>query len=121
MRLIDADALNKALHGILIEFVKHPTFLRSDIEEGIDRGISAAMQAINDAPTINATIRKPRESRRKLPCMCGCKHIGIWMGATTYQCKCDDCDREGPVTNTEIGAIRAWNDMIKEEIKNAVD
>ncbi len=114
MRLIDADVPKETLRGILTELVKHPTFLRSDIEEGINRGIGAAMQAIDEAPTINATIRKPRESRRKLPCTCGCKHINVWCGAKTYQCKCDDCDREGPVETTEIGAIRGWNKLIEE-------
>lgn len=54
MRLIDADALNETLRGILREFVKHPYFLRSDIEEGIDRGVGAAMQAIDDASTVDA-------------------------------------------------------------------
>lgn len=54
MRLIDADALKETLRGIRTEFVKHPTFLRSDIEEGIDRGVCAAIQAIDEAPTIDA-------------------------------------------------------------------
>lgn len=54
MRLIDGDALEETLRGIRTEFVKHPTFLRSAIEEGIDRGVGAAVQAINDASTIDA-------------------------------------------------------------------
>ena len=54
MRLIDADAPKETLRRIRTELVKHPTFLRSDIEEGIDKGIGAAMQAIDDAPTIDA-------------------------------------------------------------------
>lgn len=53
MRLIDGDALIEALHGIRTEFVKHPTFLRSDIEEGIDRGVGAAVQAIMEQPTVD--------------------------------------------------------------------
>lgn len=52
MRLIDADMLKEILHSKRIEFVKHPTFVRSDMEEGIDRGIGYALLAINDAPTI---------------------------------------------------------------------
>lgn len=54
MRLIDADMLIEALRGIRTEFVKHPTFLRSDIEEGIDRGVGDAMQAIMEQPTVDA-------------------------------------------------------------------
>lgn len=114
MRLIDADALKETLRGILVELVKHPTFRKSYIEEGISRGVGAAMKAIDDAPTINATIRKPRESRRKLPCTCGCKHISMWYGANTNQCICDDCGKQGPKTTTEIGAIRGWNKLIEE-------
>lgn len=54
MRLIDADVQKEILHGKRIEFVKHPTFVRSDMEEGIDRGIGCALLAINDAPTVDA-------------------------------------------------------------------
>ena len=52
MRLIDADALIEILRNKRLELVKHPTFVRSDMEEGIDRGISCAFLAINDAPTV---------------------------------------------------------------------
>lgn len=54
MRLIDADALKEILRGKLIEFVKHPTFIRSDMEEGIDRGIGCALLAIDEIPTVDA-------------------------------------------------------------------
>ena len=54
MRLIDADALKEILRGKLIEFVKHPTFIRSDMEEGIDRGIGCALLAIDEMPTVDA-------------------------------------------------------------------
>lgn len=73
-----------------------------------------AMNLVDEAPTINAMIRKPRESRRKLPCTCGCKHINVWCGAKTYQCRCDDCGKRGPTTFAEIDAIRGWNKLIEE-------
>ena len=54
MRMIDGDVLKEILRGKLIEFVKHPTFVRSDMEEGIDRGIGCALLAIDEMPTVDA-------------------------------------------------------------------
>lgn len=53
-RLIDVDALKEILRNKLIELVKHPTFIRSDMEEGIDRGIGCALLAIDEMPTVDA-------------------------------------------------------------------
>ena len=96
MRLIDADEL---LNNTIYNPFHAPYITKQDV--------------IN-APTINATIRKPRESRRKLPCTCGCKHIGMWIGAHTNQCRCDNCGKQGPTATTEIDAIRGWNKLIEE-------
>jgi hypothetical protein len=76
MRPIDADALKEILRYKLIEFVKHPTFVRSDMEEGIDRGISCALMAINDAPTIQPdaprvmTLKEVLRSSQKIGVPC---------------------------------------------------
>lgn len=105
MRLIDADYVLNAL-GIFND--------RENGNEHFLNGIETAMEIIEQAPTINATIRKPRESRRKLPCTCGNKHISMWYGFHTNQCICDDCGKQGPKTFTEIDAIRGWNKLIEE-------
>ena len=61
MRLIDADYLKEAL-GIFNDVNNgDPHFLN---------GIETAREIIDNAPTIDAVIRK-RESRKMLPCMCG--------------------------------------------------
>ena len=54
MRLIDADALIEALRAKEYETVKHPTFLRSEFEEGFCRGINIAKEVIKSAPAIEA-------------------------------------------------------------------
>ena len=105
MRLIDADYVLNAL-GIFND--------RVNGNEHFFNGIETAREIIEQAPTINATIRKTRESRRKLPCTCGCKRINVWFETKTYQCKCDDCGREGPVATKEIDAIQGWNKLIEE-------
>lgn len=96
MRLIDGDVLIEALCGIRTEFVKHPTFLRSDIEEGIDRGVGAAVQAINDASTIDAVpvVRckdcKWRKEEWKLDGNCWCGMFDRYTRETFF---CADGDR----------------------------
>ena len=102
MGLIDGDEL---LNSTIYNPLHAPYITKQDV----------------NAPTIKATVRKPHESRRKLPCTCGCKRISIWYGSDYCMCVCDKCMRDGMREKTEIGAIRAWNDMIREEITNATD
>lgn len=50
-RYIDADALYEILRTEKLKIVKHPTFLRSPVEEGFCRGISTAMRELENATT----------------------------------------------------------------------
>ena len=64
-------------------------------------------------------ISKKRESRVKLPCVCGRKRLETWWGVdngktTKVGIKCPKCEREA-VGDSEISAIKAWNRMIKSE------
>ena len=113
MRLIDADALKEILRYKLIEFVKHPTFVRSDMEEGIDRGISCALLAIDDAPTIQSD--EPRvmtleEAKKAEVCwleQCGYEPFAT-LEASTW-----NPERYGK-------SYRCWNHMPTEEQRKAV-
>lgn len=113
MRLIDADAL--------MERMREQAGCRDcNSYNGVRCRACTWDDAINlvdEAPAVKATAHKPYESRRKLPCMCGCKRINVWCGAKTYQCRCDDCGKQGPVADTEIDAIRAWNKLIEEVLE----
>ena len=61
---------------------------------------------------------KPRESRAKLPCTCGRKRMETWCGWKdghgTYSIKCPNCGRWSDTCDSEIGAIRSWNQKILE-------
>lgn len=63
---------------------------------------------------------KPKESRKKLPCVCGCKAIRSWWHITEHKffCQCDNCERQAPGARAEIKAIRNWNEMIEKEKEN---
>lgn len=68
-------------------------------------------QLLQDALSL---IEQKRESRRRLPCVCGCKYPTLWFNATygTNYYKCDRCGLKSPESETDIGAIREWNNMI---------
>ena len=58
---------------------------------------------------------KPRESRAKLPCVCGRKNKETWYGFDgTVGIYCPNCRRNAK-GNSEIEAIRAWNAFILAE------
>lgn len=68
---------------------------------------------------------KPKESRKKLPCTCGCKTITTWWysgkGNLHYSCQCGNCGKEAEGARYEIQAIRNWNNMIKREVNGSSD
>ena len=104
MRLIDADALKEAL-GIFVN--GDPHFLN---------GIKTAREIIDDAPTIDAVIRK-RESRKMLPCRCGYNKRKHLYGSNGVYLVCKRCEFTVCGKN-EIDAIRNWNKAVS---RNATD
>lgn len=60
---------------------------------------------------------KAKESRKRLPCVCGRKDVPIWFNVKRHNffCRCDNCDKEAIGDRFKIGAIRNWNEMIKKE------
>ena len=61
------------------------------------------------------TRKKPYESRKKLPCpKCGTARPEIGFSVDMTVVRCRNCDLK-VCSKTEIGAIRAWNAMKREE------
>lgn len=66
---------------------------------------------------LNEARPKKRESRARLPCVCGCKRTSIVyrVGVNEGQyLRCDNCGICSPMSETYIGAVRAWNAMINQ-------
>lgn len=58
---------------------------------------------------------KKYESRKLQPCNCGSKKIDRWIGSSgAYYFKCQKCGLESEHCNTDAGARRAWNKLVKE-------
>lgn len=58
------------------------------------------------------------ESRRKLPCPCGKKRLFTVLRKEFpygYYIKCQRCGMKTAVYASEIGAIRAWNEMVRRD------
>ena len=58
---------------------------------------------------------KPRESRKMLPCKCGCKRREHWYGSSydnSEGLKCTKCGFE-VWGNNAIDVIRKWNEAVK--------
>ena len=64
------------------------------------------------------------ESRRKLPCLCGRKHLEICIGYDGYtkyfRIRCPKCGIQTDRCPSEIAAIRAWNRLITETLAKAI-
>ena len=60
---------------------------------------------------------KPKESKKRLPCTCGCGDIRFWwnMKKNTWLLRCVHCDKASEDSKLQIQAIRNWNEMIKKE------
>ena len=60
---------------------------------------------------------KPKESKKKQPCICGSRDIKVWWHMTEHKflCQCEKCERQAPGARTEIQAIRNWNEMMEKE------
>ena len=101
MRLIDADELRS--HA-------QPLFWHGTVVSVVD------VYDIDHAPTIDAKPIKPRESQKKLPCVCGCKKREWWCDGTYGGefFKCIKCGRQSPPGKTRKEAIRNWNRMVSE-------
>ena len=97
----------------LIEFYSRPLVVDPCDELRVD-----ADTALETAEYLKK-LHKPYESRRKLPCTCGRKQIELWSNIKeeNYFLRCPRCDKTGPSGKSEIAAIRAWNEMIREETK----
>lgn len=65
-------------------------------------------------------LSKKPDREKKLPCICGRKHIQTWFigtyGRTARQYACPKCGRKTDFYNTEEEAKMAWNKMISEEL-----
>lgn len=92
---------------------------RGYIKEGItvfDDNPSERKQLIADAIELlkeyKSKKRKPYESHRKLPCLCGWKRVETWYGSDgSVGIKCPDCELSVK-GKSEIEAIRAWNKLV---------
>lgn len=80
-------------------------------------------KALMDLKPAYEKMMKKKESRAKLPCVCGRKRKEIGYGykknidgkwEDRVLIRCPNCDRKVE-SNSEIGAIRAWNEMIRNE------
>lgn len=65
-------------------------------------------------------LKKPRESRAKLPCpKCGRKRLSVWLSCDNDRkpieaIACDKCKIASAWSHTTIGAIRDWNKVVRE-------
>lgn len=71
--------------------------------------------AIKDALELLKEKYKPRESRKMLPCKCGCNRREHWYG-TRDVLKCTKCGFEVWGKNTS-DVRRKWNEAVKQNDK----
>lgn len=108
MRLIDADALIKNI------CTEQCGKRREDCDAGCEY-----VSFVDNAPTAEATPKKPYESKRKANCpFCKCRPSKwFWVDTGEYNIRCEFCishgreDIQSGWQRTEMGAIRAWNRM----------
>lgn len=70
-----------------------------------------------EAEKLGYTLIKKSESIKMLPCTCGCKRRTEWFSKGQIFVSCKRCGKKSPLSNTERGAKRAWNEMIEKEVK----
>ena len=57
------------------------------------------------------------ESRKRLPCTCGCKttYMRWHMTNECWFIECGRCNAKAPSAKTSMQAIRNWNEMVRKE------
>lgn len=76
----------------------------------LDMAISALKENVR---LRDALKQRPRESRAKVPCICGSRKRETWLSDAGWQFKCMKCGRRSPWGKTEKEAIQNWNKMIE--------
>ena len=74
-----------------------------------------------EAEKLGYTLIKKSPNIKMLPCTCGCKRRTEWFSKGQIFYSCERCGKKSPLSNTERGAKRAWNEMIENEVEQNAD